>query len=125
MKEEGKGCRLNDPCARPRRCVRDGGPGFVAVVRVCGLGRGCVSVRPGFSMCRGGAPGGDQELLVQLRAGRILFWLCGAVVLRCAVLCLKRPGPWAPPAGHGVAWPMEVEVGIFSLAWMGMEREGP
>lgn len=91
------------PLCPARRCVRDGGPGFVAVVRVCGLGVGVYLCAPVFP-CVGVGPGGDQELLVQLR--RKDTFLASAALLCCAVLCLKRPGPWAPLLGmvwRGVA----------------------
>lgn len=120
MKEEER-LPFEQPLCPARRCVRDGGPGLLLLLCAC-VGWAWVSVRPGFSMCRGGALGGTRSCLFSC-AGRILFWLCGAVVLRCAVP--RKAGTLGPAAGHGVAWPMEVEVGIFSLAWMGTEREGP
>lgn len=87
------------------------------------VGRGCVSVRPGFSMCVGVGPWGGPGAACSAAQEGYFFGFCGAVVLRCAVP--QEAGTLGPAAGHGVAWPMEVEVGIFSLAWMGMEREGP
>lgn len=104
---EGGGKRL--PFERPlcpaRRCVRDGGPWgrVVAVVRVCGLGRGCVYLCAPVFPCVGVGPWGDQELLVQLAQEGYFFGsaalLCCAA-LRCAVP-RRRPGPWAP---LGMVW---------------------
>lgn len=94
-------------------------------MRVCGLGRGCVYLCAPVFPCVGVGPWGGPGAACSARAGRILFWLCGAVVLRCAALCCaSKAAGTLGPAGHGVAWPMEVEVGICPLAWMGMEREG-
>lgn len=91
--------------------------------------RGCVSVRPGFSMCRGGSwPA--QELLVQLcecclqgMAGQAGILSCPR---RCAALgAVPHLGRDPGPRWHGVAWPMEVEVGIFSSGMDGFrEMEG-
>lgn len=79
----------------------------------------CVGVDSWGGACSAGllagGRAGGQEGIPLPGCGAVLRW-CGAV-LCCAVPRGRDPGPrW-----HGVAWPMEVEVGIFSLAWMGME----
>lgn len=79
----------------------------VAVVRVCGLGWAwvCVSVRPGFSMCRGGALGGrTRSCLFSLRrkAGKDTF-LASAALLCCAVCCASKAAGTLGPAG-AAAW---------------------
>lgn len=126
-KEEEKGCHSNDPCARPGAAsgmVVLGG-GLLLSCACVGWGVGVCICAPRFFHVSGWGPGGGPGAACSARAGRILFWLCGAVVLRCAALCCaSKAAGTLGPAGHGVAWPMEVEVGICPLAWMGMEREG-
>lgn len=135
-REVGKGYRSSDPCARPERCVRDGDLFLLLLCARVGCAWVCVSVRPGFSMCRGGAfsSGGDQELLlVQLgccfcgrAAGTDTFLASAAlaVVWCCAVLCCcaSRPGPWAP---LGMVWRgrWRWRWGSSLVAWVGMESD--
>lgn len=91
------------------------GPGAVSGMVALGLLLlcACVGWGVGVYLCAPVFPcvgvralgGGDQELLVQLRAGRIPQYFFGSAallccaVLCCAVLCLQRPGPWAPLLG--------------------------
>lgn len=113
--EVGKGYRSRGPlcpATRPERCVRDGDL-FLLLLMWCarvGCAWVCVSVRPGFSMCRGGASGGGVWLLVQLgcflQAGsrdgyffgsaalRVL--LCAVVRCCCAVLLCLEAGTQGP-----------------------------
>lgn len=112
----------------------------VLPLRACvGCAWVCVSVRPGFSMCRGGEGAAcSAGLLLFCQAGQgrgkgylgtcillSVFASCGAaVLLRCAVLlCLSRPGPWShTPAGQ---WCGVADGGgggdLLRPAWMGME----
>lgn len=81
----------------------------------------CVSVRPGFSIhvSGWGAACSAGLLLFARRAGeRVPGYIVLFLLLRrcdALLLCLEAGTlGHTPPLGNGVAWPMEVEVGIFS-----------
>lgn len=108
----GKGCRSNDPCARPGAAsgmVALGGRWSLLLLCACvgWGGRGCVYLCAPVFPCVGvGLWGGDQELLVQLaQEGRkgYFFGFCGAVVLRC-VLCLEGGRDPGPRWGSSMVW---------------------
>lgn len=129
----GKGKRLpfeRPPVPWPRRCVRDGDLSFccclllcrlLLAARVCGLCVGVCICAPRFFHVSGWGAACSAGLLLFCQAGRgrvpgyiVLFLLlrrcCDAVLLCLEAGTLGH----TPPLGNGVAWPMEVEVGIFS-----------
>lgn len=89
------------------------------------VGVGSWGVLVQLGCLQAGGQAGRKASIPLPGCGAVLRW-CGWVRC-CALLCCAVPRGRDPgPRWHGVAWPMEVEVGIFSLAWMGMESgRGP
>lgn len=124
-RKEEEGYRSSDPLCPARRCVRDGDlwSARVGCAWVCICAPRFFHVS-GWVLAGPGAACSAVWCCLQGRAGQAGRYTFLSAALWCAGAVPHRgrdPGPrW-----HGVAWPMEVEVGIFSSGMDGFrEMEG-